>query len=165
MEIADRVAGEEHAFYCFEGIKPKGNAMLHITSEHFDEPRGLDVLRAVDVVLAIHGCKGEDNTVLVGGLNVYLRQAVYKALVRAGFRGAESVSPMLRGESPRNMCNRGRACAGVQLEISLGLRKRMLGDTIAHKDGNPGNESFYLFVSALRKVLSCYEANIVIPCR
>jgi len=43
-EIADAIAGEKHSCYEFEGLKPSGNSVLHITSTHFDEPMCLTVL-------------------------------------------------------------------------------------------------------------------------
>jgi phage replication-related protein YjqB (UPF0714/DUF867 family) len=39
-EIARGVAGTDHTFYAFEGLKPGGNQDLHITSTNFDEPVG-----------------------------------------------------------------------------------------------------------------------------
>lgn len=37
--IARAIAGDEHPLYIFEGYKTNGNGALHVTSEHFDEPR------------------------------------------------------------------------------------------------------------------------------
>ena len=37
-EIAEAVAGRDHSFYSFTGIKPEGNWRLHISSRLFDEP-------------------------------------------------------------------------------------------------------------------------------
>ena len=37
-DLARRIAGDNYNFYCFEGIKEKDNACLHITSHRFDEP-------------------------------------------------------------------------------------------------------------------------------
>jgi phage replication-related protein YjqB (UPF0714/DUF867 family) len=40
--IARAIAGEDINMYLFEGIKvAKGNAIVHIASHHFDEPRCL----------------------------------------------------------------------------------------------------------------------------
>ena len=35
MPIAEAIAGNEHTYYCFEGIKPRRNYSLHITSDQF----------------------------------------------------------------------------------------------------------------------------------
>ncbi len=52
-----------------EGIKKWGNyAALHITSRRFDEPSCLELLSTCSFVIAIHGCVGGDERVLLGGL-------------------------------------------------------------------------------------------------
>jgi phage replication-related protein YjqB (UPF0714/DUF867 family) len=58
-EIAALIAGESYNLHRFEGRKPPGqNAVLHITSHHFDEPRALNLARKCRIVLGIHGCRG-----------------------------------------------------------------------------------------------------------
>src|SRR5262245_27313861 len=54
-EIADAGAGRELSFYAFEGLKPRGNADLHITSTRFDEPLCLSLIGQSGVVVTIHG--------------------------------------------------------------------------------------------------------------
>ena len=54
VDIADAVASNEHTFYAFKGIKKEGNSSLHITSNRFDEPRGMGVAKGTDVVVSIH---------------------------------------------------------------------------------------------------------------
>ncbi len=44
-DIADGVAGQHHSFYCFKGIKKQGNRALHITSNRFDEPLAMAMVR------------------------------------------------------------------------------------------------------------------------
>lgn len=44
-EIADGIAALEWSLYAFEGLKPSGNADLHITSTRFDEPMCLELVR------------------------------------------------------------------------------------------------------------------------
>jgi len=48
--IASAIAGSEYSVYCFEGLKPSGNSVLHITSTRFDEPRCVDLVSASDFV-------------------------------------------------------------------------------------------------------------------
>jgi polar amino acid transport system substrate-binding protein len=61
-------AGEDLGFYLFEGIKKGGgNAVLHVTSQNFDEPSCLNVIKSAMVVVAIHGCSGPSR-VCIGGL-------------------------------------------------------------------------------------------------
>jgi phage replication-related protein YjqB (UPF0714/DUF867 family) len=154
MEIAREVAGIEHTFYGFEGTKATGNADLHITSKEFDEPRLDSIVRKVEIVLTVHGCEGEGEVVYVGGLQKAMKQKIQKALSDSGFRVRVSPKAMMGGESPRNICNRGRSGAGVQLEISKGLRKKMFFDLETHRGRNMKRDVFRKFVSVLRKQLS-----------
>jgi len=39
--IANAIAGWDHSFYTFEGIKTARNLSLHITSTRFDEPSAM----------------------------------------------------------------------------------------------------------------------------
>src|SRR5512138_1418022 len=54
-EIADAIAASNFSYYAFEGLKPRGNADLHITSTRFDEPMCLRLIGQSEVVLTIHG--------------------------------------------------------------------------------------------------------------
>jgi phage replication-related protein YjqB (UPF0714/DUF867 family) len=154
MEIARELAGIEHTFYGFGGMKASGNEDLHLTSKKFDEPRLDSVLRKVEIVLTVHGCEGEGEVVYVGGLQEAMKQKVQIALSDAGFRVRVSPKPMMRGESPRNICNRGRSGAGVQLEISKGLRKKMFFDLETDRGRNMETDVFRKFVSVLRKTIT-----------
>lgn len=124
-ELAEAVAGREHSFYAFEGIRSHGNADLHVTSTRFDEPRGLQVVSRSDVVLAIHGRDCDDETASFGGLHVELIDHLAVALERAGFRTARHDRPGYAGADPDNICNRGRSGRGAQLELPRGLRRRL----------------------------------------
>ena len=152
-EVAASVAGYDHAFYCFEGLKKAGNSDLHIASTYFDEPSALQILRDAELVLAIHGCDSKGEVIYLGGLHRHLIRGISEYLTCAGFIVRESTKPELRGTSPHNICNKGRTGAGVQLELSQGLRKRMLGNPDRHQDKNPDKELYRAFILGLRKVL------------
>jgi phage replication-related protein YjqB (UPF0714/DUF867 family) len=156
METASEVAGNEHAFYCFEGVKTRGNSDLHITSKNVDEPTLLSILKDAKVAIALHGCGTEDEAVYIGGLHSDLKQRIHYALTRAGFTVKQSLKPLLQGKSAQNICNMGKTGAGVQLELSRGLRRQMFVDVIGSQDQDRSQrtEVFYAFVSALRKALS-----------
>jgi phage replication-related protein YjqB (UPF0714/DUF867 family) len=124
-EIAAAIAGDEYNLYCFEGMKPRHNWALHITSTSFDEPKCLDLILACDFVVAVHGCKGADQTIYLGGLDKDLREAIRGNLQSAGF--TTGARPSLLGVGPDNICNRGRRRRGVQLEMSKGLRAALMG--------------------------------------
>ncbi|WP_363349232.1 poly-gamma-glutamate hydrolase family protein [Methylocystis echinoides] len=125
-EAALAIAHECFSFYCFESLtlRAKGDG-LHITSTRFDEPQALQLVAASEVVIGVHGRKNGDDgaSVWVGGLHEALRDSICAALLDSGFR-AKPVGEghPLAGRDPRNICNRGRCGAGVQLEIPRALR-------------------------------------------
>jgi len=121
-DIARAIAGEDFNLYLFEGIKAKGNAGLHVTSSRFDEQSCLEILSACDFVLAIHGCKGEDERVLLGGLHRTMKREISDSLQTHGVN-IESSGHRYPATDPMNICNRGRMRQGVQLEISAPLRR------------------------------------------
>ena len=121
-EIARRIAGDRHGLYLFEGIKDSDNSDLHITSDRFDDPACLKVIRNCPVVIAIHGKGGSASSIQYGGLDECGRDLVRKRLAEAGIRADSDADPSLMGRSPNNICNRGRRKMGIQLEMRRGLR-------------------------------------------
>lgn len=147
-EIAEAIAGEDYNLYCFEGMKPRRNWDLHITSARFDEPKCVDLVSACDVVVTVHGCKGADQTIHLGGLDRDLRAAIRCNLQGAGFTTEADARPGLLGIDPDNICNRGRRRRGVQLEITKGLRTVLL-------DASPaaGSRTLPSLVKAIRSAI------------
>jgi phage replication-related protein YjqB (UPF0714/DUF867 family) len=129
-EIARAVAGSEFNLYLFEGILESGNfAALHLTSHRFDEPRCLALLSACDHVVAIHGCSGHVPQALLGGLDRGLKELMHEAIAAAGIE-ARPFGHRFRAVDPRNICNRGRRGAGVQVELTSALRLQPSNDAI-----------------------------------
>lgn len=130
-EVARAVAGVDFNLYLFEGARPSGNyATLHLTSHRFDEPRCLELLSRCDYVVAIHGCSGHAQQALLGGLDEPLKVAIGQAIAALG------VDTRLRGHpfpatNPKNICNRGRRGIGVQIEMTLALRRQGPRDAIS----------------------------------
>lgn len=127
-EITRMLAGSEFSFYAFVGKKTEEeSADLHITSSHFDEPKCLALVSKSEVVISIHGKSGEGEFVMVGGLDGELIKKISDSLKNAGFetRGA---TEDVNGNSPKNICNKCLSKKGVQLEISRGLRERLLNN-------------------------------------
>ena len=122
-EIAEAIAGEDHTFYTFSGLKKKNNAILHITSNQFDEPIGLKIANSANIILTIHGCKENETIVFLGGRDQQLKDRIQKALLEANVPVRESLR--FSGKNPSNICNQGRRRMGVQLEISAGLRHKI----------------------------------------
>jgi len=152
LPIAEAIAGNEHTYYCFEGIKPRRNYSLHITSDKFDEPRALAAVQRVRTVVTIHGAGGSERVVYLGGLDSALRARIISALDASGFAAAEDPSPTRQGTGKTNICNRGRSGRGVQIELPVGLRKQMFHQS-ASGLWDP-NAIFERFVADVRRVLS-----------
>jgi phage replication-related protein YjqB (UPF0714/DUF867 family) len=158
-EIADAAAGGEHTFYAFEGLKPKGNRILHMASTRFDEPLGLGAALRARLVVTIHGCAETRALVHVGSRDALVRERFRLCLEEGGFLVEDHPLSALRGHHPDNLCNKGRKGLGVQLEVSRGLRKRMFGSL------EPGGERvktpvFDAFVTAVRRAIEELAACI-----
>ncbi|MFO7667499.1 MAG: poly-gamma-glutamate hydrolase family protein [Desulfobacterales bacterium] len=152
VDIADALAGAEHSFYAFKGIKKKGNAVLHISSTKFDEPEGIRIAEKAETVVSIHGCRSKYDTVFVGGRNQNLKEKICHILEKAGFNSEISEKEGLHGQHPENICNRCLSGEGVQLEITRGLREKMF-DNLAKRRLRKRNELFFRFVETLRESL------------
>jgi phage replication-related protein YjqB (UPF0714/DUF867 family) len=151
-EIAERIAGTEHTFYTFEGLKRTGNRDLHITSTNFDEPVGIETAQHAQRVLTIHGCGDQGEVLHIGGLDNDLKKKVVACLSTAGFRVDRCSDTTLQGASPNNICNRSKNHCGVQIEISIGLRRRMF-DNLSRKGRTRTHPIYDEFISALRQAI------------
>jgi len=149
-EIADVLAGKEHSFYCFEGIKPRGNLDLHITSRRFDEPIAMKMTETAKTTLTVHGCRGVEPAIYLGGLDAKLKQSIRASLTSNPFLVQEH--PAFPGTHPRNICNRNLTGKGVQFEIALGLRRMMFRDLSRVSRKHP-SEIFDRFVTSVRSAL------------
>ncbi len=152
LEIADAAAGDRHAFYGFEGMKPAGNFRLHIDSVRFDEPACLALVGGSRWAVAVHGCRGPEEAAYVGGGCRPLADALRARLSAAGFPADRPPAAGLKGRHPHNVCNR-RPGGGAQIEISRGLRNRLF--TGFGTRGAPlcPAGAFHDFVAALRAAL------------
>ena len=123
-EVAQLIAGGEHRLYLFEGLRSTGDNFdcLHLASHRFDEPRALELISICDTVVAVHGYAGRGPDLLLGGLSERLKLEIARALTDHGFT-CQVEGHRFPGKDPLNICNRGRSGAGVQLELSEGLRK------------------------------------------
>lgn len=147
-ELADHAAQEgEHALTTFEGIKPTGNSILHITSTNFDEPRTLDIVTDSDFTVSWHGAAGQEPLTYVGGLDTDLRESVREELRAAGFEAPDQIPDHLKGESPDNITNRNASGQGVQLEITRAQR-----DAFTSQDGRP-TDAFDGYTAAVERAV------------
>jgi phage replication-related protein YjqB (UPF0714/DUF867 family) len=122
-ELADLIAGTQYSLFAFNGLKIRGrNRELHITSHNFDHPECVALAARHDVVVAIHGCKGDSSRVYVGGLDDELTRLLTERLGAAGLP-ASATGHKYPGRNPLNICNRGAGGRGAQLEFTLDLRE------------------------------------------
>ncbi len=152
--VADAIAGDEHSYYCFVGLKQgvKANKVLHLTSDHFDEPRALETVQCCERVISIHGARGDVPVVYTGGLDMELRLLVMQELTQAGIDTLDDPSPTRQGRGPSNICNQGRLGAGLQLELSFALRRQIFARSEAG-EYHP-NRDFFVLVDAIRRALA-----------
>jgi len=155
--VADAIAGQQHTYYCFAGIKPgvKLNKGLHVTSNHFDEPRALAAVSRCERVISVHGARGDIPVVYAGGLDMELRAAVMQGLTGAGILAIDDPSPTRQGRGATNICNRGVRGAGLQLELSFALRKQLF-NRHGMSEYRP-NPLFCTLVAAVRQALSEFQ--------
>lgn len=151
-EIADAIAGTDYSFYAFEGIKSSGNGDLHITSINFDEPRCLELVQSSPRVMTIHGERGAQAIVYLGGRDEKLRVRLRSSLRDHGFNVRDHEDPQLQGRDPSNICNRGTSQAGVQLEISADLRRRFF-QSLTQYGRRHTTGDFDEFIDAVRAAL------------
>ncbi|MFP7732567.1 poly-gamma-glutamate hydrolase family protein [Priestia aryabhattai] len=153
-ELADRFSA---SYYLFEGIQSSSNGVLHITSEHFDEPTARGMAQQSMSVMTIHGYSGSQPIVYVGGKNQLYKELVKQALRRNGFTVRDAPSD-IAGISEQNIVNDNLLKAGVQLELTAELRKSFF----VNHDWSRNNRMnvtplFYTFVSSLQEASSSYQ--------
>jgi len=151
-EVARKIAEDDLSLAIFEGKKSAGNARLHITSTNFDEPRCLELVQATDSVVAIHGEGSNEPVVFLGGRDKKLGTQIRTALEGHGYKVKAHENPELQGMATANICNRGRQEAGVQLELSSGLRETFFESLTAEGRKKPTDE-LARFAGAVREGL------------
>ena len=119
--IASTLAGNDFSLYCFISRLPKDEANLHIASQRFVDPACLELVRLHPYVVAIHGWSRPSESILIGGLDTDLgnKLAAESRTLRVE---THTDAPGLAGTHPINICNRGKAGRGVQLEFTKLLR-------------------------------------------
>lgn len=156
-EIVKEIAAESLAYYIFEGIKSSGNWTLHVTSTKFDEPSGISLMQSSRIVLAVHGEESEGEAVYLGGLHTNAINALRNALEQSGYSVQEHADPMLQGTHPQNICNIGLENAGVQIELSRGLRETFF-ESLTRDGRKKPTARFFEFCGIVRQVMLEIEA-------
>lgn len=120
-ELADAIAGSAYNFYGFYGTMKSDNFSLHITSTNFDEPIARSLVHNSKRTLSIHGYSSSDKITYVSGLDKVMVNKVKASLKAAGYQVADPPG-YLAGTSSSNIANDNLNHAGVQIELSTGLR-------------------------------------------
>jgi phage replication-related protein YjqB (UPF0714/DUF867 family) len=149
-EVALAIAHDDLSFYLFEGLKAEANSDLHITSDRFDEPTGVELVQNTTTVVAVHGAAGQAQVVYVGGLNDSFGAKVRQKLEAAGFDVQDHAR--MQGRAPSNICNRGKSGKGVQLELTMALRKSFFKN-MTKAGRQERTPRFVAFVNAVRAAL------------
>jgi phage replication-related protein YjqB (UPF0714/DUF867 family) len=121
-QIAAEIAVQDLSLYCFRSHMRRREANLHITSHNFDDPDCVGPLSRHRHVVTVHGCEADGELVLLGGLDTALLTDLAAAVKAAGFI-AQTDDHDFPGIHARNVCNRGSTGRGVQLELSMPLRR------------------------------------------
>lgn len=127
-EIARSLAGKSWSYYTFLGLADSNNKRLHITSNNFDEPKGLELAESSELCLSVHGYQSQkgDPNICFGGRNDELAQRLHQSLLEAGLQNASEANACQNyfGDSSSNIVNR-CALEGVQMEMSLEFRQSL----------------------------------------
>ncbi|PRS44427.1 hypothetical protein C6W19_01500 [Bacillus sp. RJGP41] len=144
--------------YLFEGLKPRGNQVLHIPSRLFNEPSGVSMAANAQTTLSIHGHYDVHNgLVYIGGRNEPYKNLIQQCLNKAGFQ-TDHAPQHLSGMNGNNITNTSKTGAGVQLELSTKLRKSFFkGDDFTSKNRVNHCNLLKRFVTAIEKATLEYK--------
>jgi phage replication-related protein YjqB (UPF0714/DUF867 family) len=151
-ELTLEIARNEYNYYLFSGIKEQNNLSLHITSGKFDEPIAVELVANSEYVIAIHGCQGNKEEILIGGLDRDLVMKIANSLQENGFSVRTDKYIEFPGKLPENICNRNKRGKGVQIELTEALRQTMFKD-LTRTGRTERTEVFYRFVNSVRQGL------------
>ncbi|ATW28465.1 hypothetical protein DCMF_08270 [Candidatus Formimonas warabiya] len=114
-------------YYSYIGLKSKDNLTLHVASDKFDEPTALEMVSKAATTLSIHGCAGSEEFTYIGGLDTELADKIKESLTNYAFTVLDAPDN-LAGRLPNNIANKNMNGRGIQIEISAGLREKLLSD-------------------------------------
>lgn len=157
-ELAKAIAADYFNYYIFAGIKPDNNLDLHIISSRYDETFARKIINQSDIIVTIHGCKGDESFAIVGGLLTELAEKLEISLQNEGFSVKDIETEELDGDDKDNICNRGKFEQGVQIEISNGLRKEMF-ENLTRQGRLQKTQKFVKFNEVIQKTILEYLKN------
>lgn len=153
----------DYSYFRFEGIRPSNNSELHVTSTNYDEPNVMRLAANRNIFVTFHGARGDEEITYIGGLDIALRNAVWKELERKGFRVEESPSHLV-GENPINITNRTLKGAGVQLELTSQMRKSFFKNydwsRVSRENRENWTDNLYNYAEAVTTAITKYENKL-----
>jgi phage replication-related protein YjqB (UPF0714/DUF867 family) len=150
-QVAETIAGPNWNLFAFEGLKPRGNSILHVTSTRFRHPELERLLARSAVGVSVHGMAEPGLKIEVGGLNARLAELVGGELALARFDVSDGPSNR-SARNPENFINR-VVGGGIQLEISQELR------TLLREDHVLLSRCGEAVRSAIARYLECGDAD------
>ena len=87
--------------------------------------------------ITVHGCKGEESVVYIGGDDYQLIDILSETLQDIGIK-VEGAPHTMAGTQNRNITNQTKNDAGVQLELTSELRKSLF---VNHKSSRKSREN------------------------
>jgi phage replication-related protein YjqB (UPF0714/DUF867 family) len=152
-EIARAIAGADLTFYSVEGIRRTGNTDLHLTSHAFDEPRFRESAPRHERIIAIHGCDDDRPAgvlIWVGGADDALVKRAVRHFSAAGYWA--QIDTFTPGAEASNLCNRGRAGGGIQLELPEAFRVQFFAN-LTRAGRQVVKPAFEQFTNMVRQLL------------
>lgn len=109
-------------------------------------------------MLSIHGEGSAEEIVYVGGLYSSVCKIIIDNLSINGFNASKHSNPRLQGTHRNNICNLGRVGAGVQLEISNGLRQTFFS-SLSKSDRKIPTSDMKKFCNIIKNCLENWVCN------
>ncbi|AZM47799.1 hypothetical protein DMB38_20195 [Streptomyces sp. WAC 06738] len=156
-QLATYCADTTGAYYCFEGLSDLTADTLALPAVTFDEPFCQVNVGNSSRAISFRGVEDQresEEVVYISGLDDVLVSLLTQELTTAGF---VCDTPPLRfeGSDPRNIVNKTRINAGVQLDLTRSLRESFYasGDLSQASVNNPANRltPFFAFGDAVKR--------------
>lgn len=155
-QLAAYAAGDG-AWYSFEGLNDLTAGDLMLPATAFDEPFCVVNAGNASRTVVWHGVDDQreaEKVTYVSGADSVLASLIVQELNAAGF-DTDRAPVSFAGDDPQNLCNRNRMRSGVQLDLSLALRKSLYagGDLSSAAVALPENRlpTFFAYGDAIRR--------------
>ncbi|MET8342449.1 poly-gamma-glutamate hydrolase family protein [Streptomyces microflavus] len=156
-QLAAYAAGDSGAWYSFEALNDLTAESLALPATAFDEPFCVVNTGNSSRTVVWHGVENQrqnEAVTYVSGADSVLASLIVQELNASGFE-TDRAPVSYAGDAPQNICNRNRIRAGVQLDLSFGLRTSFYadGDLSTAAVAQPDNRqpAFFTYGDAIRR--------------